>query len=183
MKVSRLYQIEKNIVRIFMVSKLSLTLKRLKKDSKFLNIPEHSRVKDLYLADCEIFNAKNNLEFINFIFQSEVCFKRVYTVLSDASMRLSLDSPLKFTKSEGKSLKKFLNIFGLIEVLFGSKFNVSHFLNCDFYLANLNLEKAILCPTFGSGNYNGGKRHDVIANHAPCCIPKFITLTAKIYLV
>ena len=81
-------------------------------------------------------------------------------VLSDASMRLSLDSPLKFTKSEGKSLKNFECLFCLIEVIFHSKLNVGHVLNRDFYLANL--EKPFYSLTFVSGNYNGGKRHDVM---------------------
>ena len=118
---------------------------------------------------------------LNRLFKAKLVQSRQCPVLSDASMRLSLDSPLKITKSEGKSLKQIECFFCLIEVLFRSKFNVGHFLNRDFYLANL--EKVILFPTLGSGNYNGGKRHDVIANHSPCCIPIFITLTAKIYMI
>ena len=104
-------------------------------------------------------------------------------MLSDASMLLSLDSPLKITKSEGKSLNFYFEYFWSIEVLFRSKFYVGHFLNRDFYLTNL--EKAILFPTFLSGNENGEKRHDVITDHSPCCTPMaiFITLTAEIYLI
>ena len=55
--------------------------------------------------------------------------------------------------------------FCIIEVLFRSKLNVGHVLNRDFYLANR--EKPFYSLTFVSGNNNGGKRHDVIADHSP----------------
>ena len=71
--------------------------------------------------------------------------------------------------------------FCQIEVLFRSKLNVGHVLDRDFYLANL--EKPFYSLTFVSGNYNGGKRHDVIADYSPCCTTIFIALTAKIYLI
>ena len=67
--------------------------------------------------------------------------------------------------------------FCLIEVLFRSKLNVGHFLDRDFYLANL--EKAFHSLTFVSGNYNGGKRHDVIADHSPCCTPNIDNTHSK----
>ena len=71
--------------------------------------------------------------------------------------------------------------FCLIEVLFRSKLNVGHVLDRDFYLANL--ENPLYSLTFVSDNYNGGKRHDMIADHSPCCNPILTTLTAKTYLI
>ena len=72
-------------------------------------------------------------------------------------------------------------LFFLIEVLFRSKLYVGHVLDRDFYLPNL--ENPFYSLTFVSGNYNGGKRHDVIADHSSYCTPILTTLTAKSYLI